>query len=148
MYIATGLTEDAETLTKSEIVDAIISARDDIAELPPSSPPGRGDGNSSEYSSDDGNVAEDETDIARAPKQNLGPRGFGLRRRATINDLGKTDGRPAKGRSLSMGNLLNNGPTKTLHAEASSSRSVEMKYVPHNLTHFFMLIYGVQTKSI
>ncbi|KAK0196827.1 hypothetical protein F5146DRAFT_970913 [Armillaria mellea] len=98
LYALTGLSEDAEQLTKSDIVDAIITARDDVASLPPSSPPGHG--NSSDYSSDEGNVAENERDDARGisyiPIGNL-------RRRATTNDLGKSRGRPLKGRSLSMG---------------------------------------------
>ena len=49
---------DAETehgdLTKSELVEAIIAARSDAIDVPPSSPPGRLDGHSSGYSSDDG----------------------------------------------------------------------------------------------
>lgn len=98
LYALTGLSEDAEQLTKSDIVDAIITARDDIASLPPSSPPGQG--NSSDYSSDEGNVAENERDDARGlPYVPIG----NLRRRATTNDLGKSRGRPLKGRSLSMG---------------------------------------------
>ncbi|KAG7448070.1 uncharacterized protein BT62DRAFT_751852 [Guyanagaster necrorhizus] len=96
LYSLAGLSEDAEQLTKSDIVDAIIAARDDIASLPPSSPPGHG--NSSDYSSDDGNVAEHERDDARSL-----PYLPSLRRRATTNDLGKSRGRPVKGRSLSMG---------------------------------------------
>lgn len=101
LYIAAGLSDDAECLTKPEIIAAIVAARDDIAELPPSSPPARGDENSSEYSSDDGNIAGDEeTDIPKHPALN------GLKRRATINDLGRANGRPNKGsRSLSLSHL-------------------------------------------
>lgn len=99
-----GLTENADTLTKSDIIDAIVNARDDFASVPPSSPPGRADGASSEYSSDDGNVAGDEeTDFADLRR---GPHGNLTRRRVTLNDLGKSTTRPVKARNLSMGNLL------------------------------------------
>ncbi|KDQ61060.1 hypothetical protein JAAARDRAFT_124777 [Jaapia argillacea MUCL 33604] len=102
LYIAAGLTDDADSLTKLEIVEAIISARDDVADLPPSSPPGRNDGNSSEYSSDDGNIAGgEETDIAGR----YGPRANGLRRRVTVHELGQNIAKPVKGRSLSLGQL-------------------------------------------
>jgi len=101
LYNTTGLADDAESFTKPELVQAIVSARDDIASLPPSSPPGRPDSISSDYSSDDGNVAGDEeTDIGvkyRAP--------FGLRRRATVNGMGDIGSRALKSRSMSMGQL-------------------------------------------
>ncbi|KAK0211030.1 hypothetical protein DFS33DRAFT_1407069 [Desarmillaria ectypa] len=98
LYSLTGPCEDVEQLTKSDIVDAIIATRDDIASLPPSSPPGHG--NSSDYSSDDGNAPENEEDGARGlPYVAIG----NLRRRATTNDLRKSRGRTLKGRSLSMG---------------------------------------------
>jgi hypothetical protein len=99
-----GLTENADTLTKSDIIDAIVNARDDFASVPPSSPLGRADGASSEYSSDDGNIAGgEETDFAD-PRR--GPHGIQMRRRVTLNDLGKTTTRqPVKTRNASMGNL-------------------------------------------
>ncbi|KIJ69107.1 hypothetical protein HYDPIDRAFT_105676 [Hydnomerulius pinastri MD-312] len=101
LYIAAGLSDDTESFTKPELVEAIIAARDDIASLPPSSPPGRGDGNSSDYSSDDGNIAGDEeTDFGtkyRAPP--------GLRRRATVNGMGQMGSRGFKTRSLSLGEM-------------------------------------------
>lgn len=100
LYALAGLSEDAETLTKSEIVDSLIAARDDLASLPPSSPPG----NSSEYSSDDGDVAENEEQDTLSASR-YGPAGSGLRRRATVNDMGVSSGRPYKGRSFSLGNL-------------------------------------------
>ena len=107
LYNVAGLPDDPELLTKSEITDAIVAARDDVASLPPSSPPGKGDGASSDYSSDDGNVAGDEeTDVGSQLTQS-GPGSF--RRRVTY-DCGKTNGRPIKGRSLSMGHLL--GPVE------------------------------------
>ncbi|KAF4576652.1 hypothetical protein EYR40_000899 [Pleurotus pulmonarius] len=98
LYMSAGLLDDAEALTKHEIVDAIVAARDDVAELPPSSPP-RGDGDSSDGSSDDGNVAGDEeTDFA--PR-----RTSTLRRRVTINDVARTSSKPLQKRSLSMGHF-------------------------------------------
>ncbi|KDQ33383.1 hypothetical protein PLEOSDRAFT_1030871, partial [Pleurotus ostreatus PC15] len=98
LYSSAGLLDDAEALTKHEIVDAIVAARDDVAELPPSSPP-RGDGDSSDGSSDDGNVAGDEeTDFA--PR-----RASTLRRRVTINDVARTSSKPLQKRSLSMGHF-------------------------------------------
>ncbi|KAJ3517394.1 hypothetical protein NLJ89_g517 [Agrocybe chaxingu] len=112
LYELAGLTEDPGNLKKSEIIDAIVNARDDVASVPPSSPP-RGDGASSDYSSDDGHFAGDEeTDIG-------GPRhpsnGSALRRRVTLHDISKTPSRPLKSRSLSMGNLLSNGePPRSL----------------------------------
>ncbi|KAF7793233.1 hypothetical protein EIP86_004343 [Pleurotus ostreatoroseus] len=81
LYAAAGLTEDAELLTKHEIVDCIMAARDDIASLPPSSPPGAGDSGSSDYSSDGGNVAGgEETDFSIRSKHIL-------RRRVTLHDI-------------------------------------------------------------
>ncbi|GBE81813.1 hypothetical protein SCP_0401860 [Sparassis crispa] len=98
LYIAAGLTEDAELLTKHEIVDCIVAARDDVAELPPSSP-GIGDSNSSDYSSDGGNVAGgEETDFGGKFRN-------GLRRRATVQDLGRSARSTAASRSLSLGQL-------------------------------------------
>ncbi|KAG6331259.1 hypothetical protein ID866_7829 [Astraeus odoratus] len=101
LYNAAGLADDPESFTKPELVEAIVAARDDIASLPPSSPPGRPDSISSDYSSDDGNIAGDEeTDIGAkysAP--------FGLRRRATVNGVGNMGSRALKTRSLSMGQL-------------------------------------------
>ncbi|KAL0946778.1 hypothetical protein HGRIS_012951 [Hohenbuehelia grisea] len=107
LYTSAGLLDDAESLTKHEIVEAIISSREDIADLPPSSPP-RGDGDSSDCSSDDGNIAGgEETDFGSSRR---GLVASGLRRRATINDLGRINPRPLKGRSLSMG-YFNDGDT-------------------------------------
>jgi hypothetical protein len=109
LYVLAGLSDDADSLTKSELVHAIISARDDFPELPPSSPPGRGD-NSSEYcSSDDGNMAGDEgTDVGGANVASSAH--MGLRRRATIGEERKNKSRLVKGRSVSMGHLLQHEP--------------------------------------
>ncbi|CDO76425.1 hypothetical protein BN946_scf184781.g2 [Trametes cinnabarina] len=98
LYIAAGLTEDAELLTKPEIVDCIIAARDDVAELPPSSP-GVGDSGSSDYSSDGGHVAGgEETDFGHRFRG-------GLRRRATLHDLGRESRKHMPDRCLSMSHI-------------------------------------------
>lgn len=94
LYALTGLTDDVESFTKSEIVQSIIAARDDVASLPPSSPLGRG-GGSSDYSSDDAIVPDEEA----TPMPNI-------RRRVTINDVAReAERRPLKSRSLSMGHF-------------------------------------------
>ena len=91
LYVAAGLTEDAELLTKPEIVDCIIDARDDVASLPPSSPPDARSSGSSDYSSDGGNVAGgEETDIGGRFRRSLA-------RRNTIHDLERRKGRPLTG---------------------------------------------------
>ncbi|KAI0823563.1 hypothetical protein BC628DRAFT_1383813 [Trametes gibbosa] len=98
LYEAAGLTEDAELLTKPEIVDCIIAARDDVADLPPSSP-GIADSGSSDYSSDGGNVAGgEETDFGHRFRH-------GLRRRATLHDLGRTSRKHMPDRCLSMSHI-------------------------------------------
>ncbi|KIP08866.1 hypothetical protein PHLGIDRAFT_357502 [Phlebiopsis gigantea 11061_1 CR5-6] len=89
LYAAAGLTEEAELLTKPEIVDCIIASRDDIASLPPSSPPEAGSSGSSDYSSDGGHVAGgEETDIGRRFRN-------GLSRRNTMHDLSRRSRRPS-----------------------------------------------------
>jgi hypothetical protein len=103
LYTSAGLSDDAESLTKQEIVDAVVAARDDVAEIPPSSPRG----GSTDYSSDDGNLAEDdETDIVPVHSTVNG-----LRRRATTNDLDQSNSKPPKGRSFSMDFLLAQSPS-------------------------------------
>ncbi|KAI0053849.1 hypothetical protein FA95DRAFT_1480179 [Auriscalpium vulgare] len=103
LYHAAGLSDDIDALTKQDIVDCIVAARDELAELPPSSPPGR-DGNSSDYSTDDGNVAGgEETDFGN--RRRPGP--SALRRRVTVHELGRSPNRPLKGRSLSLGQFPN-----------------------------------------
>lgn len=122
LYTSSGLfTDDAESLTKKEIVDAIMAAREEVASLPPSSPPGR-DGGSSEYSSDDGNTAGgEETDFTSRPSGSNG-----LRRRATLNNVGAVSTRPSKTRSYSLGNI--DPVTSSSHGRKSlrsSNESVE-----------------------
>ncbi|TFK76195.1 hypothetical protein BDN72DRAFT_784825 [Pluteus cervinus] len=105
LFATAGLTDDPDDLTKLELAEAIINARDDEISVPPSSPPGPTDGNSSGYSSDEGNVAGDEeTDAGglRYPHAGSSP----LKRRATTNDINKPNARSIKGRSLSLGHLL------------------------------------------
>ena len=98
LYAAAGLTDDAELLTKPEIVDCIIAARDDVADLPPSSP-GVADSGSSDYSSDGGNVAGgEETDFSCRFRN-------GVRRRATLHDIGRVTRRHLPDRSLSMSHI-------------------------------------------
>lgn len=82
-------------MTKSELVEAIVAARgDDGGDFPPSSPPGRLDGHSSGYSSDDGHEAGgEETDAGHLPA---------LRRRVTVQDFSKSLDRNLHGRSFSM----------------------------------------------
>lgn len=114
LYTAAGLTEDAELLTKPEIVDCIMTARDDVASLPPSSPPDAHSSGSSDYSSDGGNVAGgEETDIGGRFRR-------GLARRNTIHDVGRRKSRPlASDRSYSLSQLQQPEP---LHRSASQSR--------------------------
>jgi mitogen-activated protein kinase kinase kinase 13 len=109
LYQAAGLADDPELLTKPEIVDAIIAARDDLVSLPPSSPPGRNGNDSSDYSSDDGGTVGDES-----PDRD--DRANALRRRETVNDLGRALNRVPKGRSLSMGQI-------STHIASSSRRT-------------------------
>ncbi|KAH9950241.1 hypothetical protein B0H21DRAFT_562937 [Amylocystis lapponica] len=113
LYVAAGLSEDAELLTKHEIVDCMIAARDDIADLPPSSP-GVASSVSSDYSSDGGNVAGgEETDFG----------GRSLRRRATVGEMNPSARPTGTGRSLSLGQLENGYSMnkKTRFGEASNS---------------------------
>ncbi|GJE96950.1 protein kinase [Phanerochaete sordida] len=114
LYTAAGLTEDAELLTKPEIVDCIMTARDDVASLPPSSPPDAHSSGSSDYSSDGGNVAGgEETDIGGRFRR-------GLARRNTIHDVGRRKSRPlAADRCYSLSQLQQ---PERLHRSASQSR--------------------------
>ncbi|KAL5490185.1 hypothetical protein ACEPAI_5018 [Sanghuangporus weigelae] len=92
LYSLSGLTASAEELTKSDIINSIISARTDDEEVPPSSPPGKTEDG---YSSDDGHDGGgEETDAVRP-----------LRRRSTVQEISRTVKRTAiaLGRSLSLG---------------------------------------------
>ncbi|KAI0345412.1 hypothetical protein BDW22DRAFT_1354345 [Trametopsis cervina] len=123
LYSAAGLTEDAELLTKPEIVDCLIAARDDLASLPPSSPPGAGDSGSSDYSSDGGNAAGgEETDFTSRYRN-------GLTRRSTYNDLGRPSVRPlAADRCYSLPQIQQQqhsrfGPTRMVRTGSLQSAS-------------------------
>lgn len=128
LYNLAGLTDDPETLTKQEIFGAIIDAREDCASIPPSSIAGK----SSDYSSDDGNTAGDEAtdaggmDALDAPALNL-------RRRATLDELGKSNNITRKGRSYSMGTFhthSGDSQSKSRHTKkVNSSGSTESRSV-------------------
>jgi len=107
LHQSAGLSDDPECLTKQEIVDAIITARDDLAELPPSSPYGLDGANSSEYSSDDGNIAGgEETDAGSRRRANPA----GLRRHVTVHDVGHGPApSPQRGRCFSLGHTRSIG---------------------------------------
>jgi mitogen-activated protein kinase kinase kinase 13 len=100
LYSLAGLTEDAELLTKHEIVDCMIAARDDLASLPPSSPTNGADSGSSDCSSDGGHVAGgEETDFAARYRN-------GMSRRNTYNSVSKPAIRPsAADRCYSMSQI-------------------------------------------
>ena len=140
LYTSAGLSplSSFESLTKPELVEAIISSRDedenDGIELPPSSPRGSeysGDGDvdaaeveeAETQEADDGNIAGDEeTDIGAShskPSRRGSGGGNALRRRATVNDLGRNMsvamGRKTNGqiRSLSTGRIGGTEPVIT-----------------------------------
>jgi mitogen-activated protein kinase kinase kinase 13 len=124
LYSAAGLAEDAELLTKHEIIDCLITARDDIASLPPSSPPDAGGSGSSDYSSDGGNIAGgEETDFAHRFRN-------GLTRRNTMLDLGRRARRPPNDRCYTLPTIQTNPdryPTRT--AGPSKAPSAPRRYV-------------------
>ncbi|KAJ7272071.1 hypothetical protein B0H12DRAFT_1228910 [Mycena haematopus] len=99
LYTVAGLSDEAEALTKNEIIDSIIAARDDLADLPPSSPRG---GSSDEREND----ADEEVTLTPTPAARSRFTNGGLRRRATVNESNGLLSRPSKNRSLSMGQLL------------------------------------------
>ena len=100
LYHVAGLPDDPELLTKHELAEAIILARDEVVSVPPSSP-SRGDGATTDESSDEGNVAGgEETDAGSSHKPAVTTP---LRRRVTLDDVTKTS-RPQAARSFSLGN--------------------------------------------
>jgi mitogen-activated protein kinase kinase kinase 13 len=106
LHRSAGLSDDPETLTKQEIIDVIISARDDLTELPPSSP--YGGTNSSECSSDDGNIAGgEETDASHRRPHPLGSRQHVAQNVAHAPNLAA----PQLGRSFSLGHTTLPAPT-------------------------------------
>lgn len=128
MHCSAGLSDNPEILTKQEIVDAIIAARDDLAELPPSSPYGRDGANSSECSSDDGNIAGgEETDAGSRRRSHP----LGLRRHATTDNVTHAPNlaAPRQGRSFSLGHTRSpptsvNCQIETRSVDQSQSREL------------------------
>lgn len=121
LYELAGHAVDGDSLTKSQIIETIVNSRDDATSVPPSSPPGKTDGASSE--SEDGHFAGDE-------ETDFGPRrpngSSSLRRRVTLHDVSKSPSRPVKHRSLSMGNLLGLGEPPKAMAKRKASAQVEV----------------------
>lgn len=133
IYVVAGLSDDTESLTKPELVDAIISARDDIASLPPSSSPGRGDDNSSDFSSDDGNFAGGEETDAGAKYMAASS----LRRRATVNGIGHIT-RALKTRSLSLGQV--NAHSCPVKLDVVLEQKIEHDVVTRSVHRYLTLI--------
>lgn len=119
LYTLAGLgEEDSSAATKHDIVDAIVSARDDLEELPPSSP--RGDGHSSGYSSE-----EHESDLLGSPGSSKRPGGGQLRRRATTNGQpSRALPRPTKTRTMSWNVPVLQLPQRRNLARRSSDAEV------------------------
>ncbi|KAJ7074184.1 hypothetical protein C8F01DRAFT_1242455 [Mycena amicta] len=89
---------------KPEIIDSLVAAREELSDLPPSSPRGV----SSDEPDNDPNDDDDDDEV-HTPLPALRSRFTnGLRRRATVNETSALTSRPSKSRSLSMGHLLNN----------------------------------------
>lgn len=119
LYTLAGLTEDPELLTKQEIIDCLVAARDDLASLPPSSPAGPTSSASSDYSSDGGNVAGgEETDFGLR-------RTGALQRRVTVHDLGRTSERAGPERCFSLGEIDRRENIITKKSSASLKSSTQ-----------------------
>lgn len=100
LYTCAGLSDDFDALTKHDLAEAIISARDDIADLPPSSPSGC---TSSDGSSDDGHFGGgEETDVNHRFRPATAN---GLRRRVTVHNIAAQSTRNKAGRTISLGQL-------------------------------------------
>ncbi|KIY73225.1 hypothetical protein CYLTODRAFT_417196 [Cylindrobasidium torrendii FP15055 ss-10] len=114
LYNLGDLPDDPEHLTKTDIVTAIIEARDEHISVPPSSPPG----GSSDYSSDD----DTQVDVEHVSPVHGNSFLNSLRRRATT-DFPRNN-RPPKttNRSLSMGNV-HSGRNRVSCDSSSSRRS-------------------------
>jgi hypothetical protein len=99
LYTYAGLSDNFDALTKHDLAEAIFSARDDLVDLPPSSPSGC---TSSDGSSDDGHFGGgEETDVNhrfRPAAMNA------LRRRVTVHNIVAQPARRA-GRTISLGQL-------------------------------------------
>ena len=100
LYTCAGLSDDFDALKKHELAEAVISARDDIADLPPSSPSGC---TSSDGSSDDGHFGGgEETDVSHRFRPAAAN---GLRRRVTVHNVLAQPTRVRAGRTTSLGQL-------------------------------------------
>ena len=126
------LQDATDNLKKSELIDIIISSRKDDVEVPPSSPPGRSDGQSSEYSSDDGHEGGgEETDATHINTR------FSLRRRVTVQTFHQKDGsKPMNGRSLSLNDASGHQSSKKVARIATEVASPSHSNFYHNLTRF------------
>jgi hypothetical protein len=99
LYTYAGLSDDFDVLTKHDLAEAIISAREDIVDLPPSSPSGC---TSSDGSSDDGHFGGgEETDVNHRFRPTVMN---ALRRRVTVHNITTQPSRRA-GRTISLGQL-------------------------------------------
>lgn len=110
-------------MIKSELINGLISARVDEEEVPPSSPSGRTD-----YSSDEGHYGGgEETDVANGPSKT------NLRRRATVQDLGRPSNKTAISRTLSLG--LQDSPHRPSHSNKKSARIADEVKSPVHQSH-------------
>lgn len=126
-------------------MDAILNARDDeeVASLPPSSPRDR-DGNSSEYSSDDGNVAGgEETDVGHR----CATESDGIRRRATVHEVGQVFSKPVKGRSLSLSQCEHSPTPYRKSARSIDSSTASKTRCGGQLLHEIALTLVIQAAS-
>jgi hypothetical protein len=95
LFNMAGLRGDAELLTKPDIVDAIVAAREEI----PGAPPSTRSSSSRLSDSDDGNAAGgEETDYVTSKSR---PDFTPIRRRATVNEV-RSKPRLTQKRSVSM----------------------------------------------
>lgn len=118
LYTLAGLTDDAESFTKSDIIDCIVAVRDEVNSLPPSSPPGRG----SDCSSDEGQDADSEEDDTLPDLSSRARLGNPLRRRATTTNVSSSGSRPSKqGRSYSLGDVLGSSNRKSSRKSPTDS---------------------------
>lgn len=130
----------SEDFTKSELVDAIVAARGDSGDIPPSSPPGRLDGHSSGYSSDDGHDGGgEETDAVPL---------MVLRRRVTVQNVGRSIDRPVHGRSFSMNcNVAALDNTATMKRTARVANDVKNPLKVNALTRYALSRYRLFPNS-
>lgn len=124
LYALAGLADSPDDLTKSELINSIISGRLDDEELPPSSPPSKTDGGfSSDEGHDGGGEETDAVHSSRSP----------LRRRSTVQEFSRTVKRTAiaLGRSFSMG--TDDGVNGSGQQKKSARISEDVKSPCHNV---------------